>query len=113
MDLFDNGEPEEFLLFIQNYQITLDELGTLATGTNIQYLCILLHGEAIHQLETLSVEVGSLTIEHLNRIILGFGTYLFPVNVLSKKKRAMHRIMRDPGKLKVRRYYDCIIDLDE
>ena len=85
MDLFDNGEPEEFLLFIQNYQITIDELVTLGTGANIQYLCILLHGEAIHQLETLSVEVESLTIEHLNRIILGFGTYLFPVNALPKK----------------------------
>ena len=43
-------------------------------GAKIQYLCIILRGEALRQLETLHVEVGSTTIENLNIIILGLGT---------------------------------------
>ena len=43
-------------------------------GAKIQYLCIILRGEALRQLETLHVEVGSTTIENLNPIILGLGT---------------------------------------
>ena len=43
-------------------------------GAKIQYLCIILRGEELHQLETLYVEVGSTTIENLNPIILGLGT---------------------------------------
>ena len=74
MALFDNGEPEEFLLFIQNFQITIEVKGMLTTCAKIQYLCTLLCGEALRKLDTLSLEVGSMTIANLNRIILGLGT---------------------------------------
>ena len=37
-------------------------------------------------------------------IILGLGTYFFLVNVLSKQNHTMHRGMRNPRGLKVRRY---------
>ena len=43
-DLFDNGDPEEFLLFIRNFKITLEASGTLKYGANIQYLRTLVHG---------------------------------------------------------------------
>ena len=49
----------------------------------------------------------------MEAIILGLGAYFFPVNSLSKKKRAMRRIMRKPRGLKVRRYSYCLIDLNE
>ena len=44
MDLFDNGNPDEFLLFIHNFNTTLEEPGTLKAGANIQYLHTLLRG---------------------------------------------------------------------
>ena len=59
------------------------------SGANIKHLCKLVRGEALRQFDTLSAEVGSTTPENLTPIILGLGTYFLPVNVLSRKKRAM------------------------
>ena len=59
--LFDNGEPEEFLLFIRNFNMTLEASGMLAANKNIQYLHMLVRGEVLHQFDTLSSEVGSTT----------------------------------------------------
>ena len=39
MALFDNDEPEEFLLFVQNFKIILESSGTIASSENIQYFC--------------------------------------------------------------------------
>ena len=36
MDLFDNGYPEEFLLFFCNLNMTLELSGTLKADENIQ-----------------------------------------------------------------------------
>ena len=74
MALFEKGNPEEFLLFVWNLQMTLKDSGELATSTDVQYICTLLHVEALHQIDTLSIEVGSTNATHLNRIILGLGT---------------------------------------
>ena len=74
MALFENSKSEEFLLFVWILQITLKALGVLSVSTNMHYLCMLLYGEALHQLDTLPVEVRSMTTTHLNRIILGLGT---------------------------------------
>ena len=49
MALFDNGEPEEFLLFRRNFDMNLAAPGTLVTGAKIQYLFTLVHGEALRQ----------------------------------------------------------------
>ena len=46
MALFDKSEPEEFLLFIRNFNMTLKASGTLLDGSNIQHLCTLVRGEA-------------------------------------------------------------------
>ena len=53
--LFDNGEPQEFLFIVRNLQIMLEASGTLAANAKIQYLRMLLRGEALRQLETFSV----------------------------------------------------------
>ena len=34
--LFDNGKPEEFLLFIMNFNMTLEAPGTLLVGAKIK-----------------------------------------------------------------------------
>ena len=38
MGLFVNGYPEEFLLFMQNFNMTLLVSGTLVMGAKIQYI---------------------------------------------------------------------------
>ena len=112
MALFENGDPEEFLLFVRNFQMTLKASGTLTASAKIQYIHTLLRGEALHQLDTLPVEVGIMIKTNLNHIILGLGTYFFPINALSKQKRAMHHGMSKPCKLKVRLYDACLIYLN-
>ena len=51
MVLFDNSKHEEFLLFIFNFNMTIEASGTLKSGAKIQYLCTLVHGEALNQFD--------------------------------------------------------------
>ena len=53
ISLFDNDNPEEFLLFIRNINMTLEASGTLVYSANIQYLLTMLRGGALCQLYTL------------------------------------------------------------
>ena len=84
MDLFDNGDAEEFLLFIRNFNMNPEASRTLRSDAKTQYLCTMISGEALHQFDTLSAEVGIVTPEKLTSIILGLGTYFYPINSLSK-----------------------------
>ena len=61
----------------------------------------------------LSAEVGSATPENLMYIILFLGIYLFPVNVLSEKKRTMRHGTRNQWSLKLRLYTAPLIDLNK
>ena len=76
--------------------MTLEASGTLASGANIQYLCTLVRGEVLRQLDTLYVEVGITTTENLKLILLGLGAQFFPVNALSKQKHALRCGTRKP-----------------
>ena len=51
---FDNGNPVEFLLFIRSFQITIEASVRLSTSTKTQYLCTLVRGEALLQIDMLS-----------------------------------------------------------
>ena len=44
MALFDNGEPEEFLLFIRNFNMTVEASGMIVAIAKIQLLCTILRG---------------------------------------------------------------------
>ena len=44
MSLFDHGEPEEFLLFVRNFRMTLADMITLETEVQFCYLCMLVRG---------------------------------------------------------------------
>ena len=59
MSLFNNGNPEEFLLFVNNFNTTLGSSRTLQAGVNIQYLHTLVSGEALQHFDTLSSDVES------------------------------------------------------
>ena len=80
--LFDNGDPEVFLLFIRNFNTTIDASEKLVASAKIQYFCMLVHEEELYQFDTFSTEVGSTTSENLKSIISGLGTYFFPINTL-------------------------------
>ena len=61
----------------------------------------------------MSDDVESSTLLRLVAIIFGLGTHFFHFHALSKQKCAMHRGMRKPHGLKVRRYVARLIDLKE
>ena len=66
MDIFDNGEPQEFLLFVWNFNMTLAEEGNLVTGAKVQYLSTPVHGEALCQFDSLFSDMegtNPLTVE--------------------------------------------------
>ena len=54
MSLFDHGEPYEFLFFVRYFKMTLAAIIMLETGAKVQYLCPLVHEEALPQFELLS-----------------------------------------------------------
>ena len=76
-DLFDNGDPEEFFLFIRNSNMNLKASGTLKDIKKIQYLHTMVHVKALRQLDVLSDEVESASPENLTFIILGLSTSVF------------------------------------
>ena len=82
LSLFDNGKPEEFLLFVHNFNMTLAASGTLEAGTKIQYLRTLFHVEVLRQFDPLSADVESTKTLNIEDIIKGLSQYFPPVNLL-------------------------------
>ena len=69
--------------------------GMLETDTIIQYLRMLVHGEALRQFDVLSSVVESMETLNVSYIIKGLALYLPPANSLSKQKRAIRRGMKN------------------
>ena len=69
MDLFENWDPGELLLFVCNFNMILDVSDILMAGTKIQYLCTLVRGEVLRQFDALYAEVESAIPETLSYII--------------------------------------------
>ena len=113
MAFFDNGDPEEFLLFIWNFKLALRTLVTLTDSANIHNLCMILHGKVLVQFDNLCSQIGSTNTAHLNWVNLGLGPYFFPVDVYSKQKPMMCSGIRKPCKLKLRWYAARLIDINE
>ena len=113
MSFFDNGEPEEFLLFVHNFNTTLTESGTLEAGAKYQYLRTIAYGEALCQFYLLSADIKGTENLNVDYIIRGLAQYPPPVNFLSKYKHAMRRRMKKMCILIVRRYAVHLIDLNE
>ena len=89
--LFYNVEPEDFLLFVRNFNINLAASGTLEAGAKYQYFCTLVRGEALRQFDLLYADIEMTQTLTVEDIIRGLAQYLPPVNSLSKQKRAMRR----------------------
>ena len=66
MALFDNGQPEDFLLFVCNFNMTMEESEMTGKDVKVQYLHRLVRGEALRQFDLLSSDVENtnpLTVE--------------------------------------------------
>ena len=57
MALFNNGKTEEFLLFVRNFNMTLEASGNMYPAGNDQYPRTLVSGEALRQFESLYSDV--------------------------------------------------------
>ena len=111
MALFENGKPKEFLLLVCNFNMNIEASIMLEKSGYIQYLHTLVRGESVCQFDTLSAYVEIKTPLTVEAIILRFGTYFFPFNVISKKKHVMRCGIRKLRRLKVRRYRDFLLNL--
>ena len=47
MYLFDNGDPEELLLFVCNFNMTIVASGALEADVKVHYICTLVRGEVL------------------------------------------------------------------
>ena len=91
---FYHGEPETFLLFIRNFNMTLAVTGTLEMDAKIQYICTLVSGESFHHFELLSTDIENIETLNVDYCIKGLALYFFPVNSFSKK-RVTCRVMKN------------------
>ena len=73
--LFDNGDPEDFKLFFRNVDMTLVASGMLEAGAKYQYLCTLVHGEALHKYYLLSADIVGMETIKVDYIIRGIVQY--------------------------------------
>ena len=83
------------MLFVRNSNMNLAASGTLEADAKFKYLCTLVYGEELRQFESLSTDVESTETLNLYYIIRGLAQYYFPVNLLSKQKRAIRRAMKN------------------
>ena len=65
------------------------------------------------QFDSLPADAEGANPLNVETIILGLGSYLFPVNSMSKQKHTIPCGMRNLCDLKVRQYADRLIDLNE
>ena len=113
MYLFDHDKPEEFLLFILNFNMTIAATWMLDMDMKIQYLCTIVQGKLLHQFDLLTNDVENTETLNVDYYIKSLALYFPPVNSLSKQKRAMRRRTNISRSLKVRRYTVRLIDLNE
>ena len=75
MSLFENFDPEEFLLFVRNFNMILAASGTLEAGVKYKYLHTIVRGEEWHQFDLLSAEVEVIETLNIDYIITGLAKY--------------------------------------
>ena len=84
--------------------MTIAASGTLDMGAKIQYLCMLVRGEALRKFDSLSSDVEIKETLNVEYIIKGLELYFPPVKLLSKQKRVIRRGMKKQCSIKLRRY---------
>ena len=73
--LFDHDNPEGFLLFLRNFNMALTATGAMGVDAKIQYLCKLVHVEALRRFDLLSADVENtktLNVDYYKRFSVVF-----------------------------------------
>ena len=85
MTFFENRKPEDLPLFVRYFRNNIKATGATPASDRVHYLHTLLSGDSLHEFEILLEHIGCTTNRNLALVIFGLGTYLFPINALSKK----------------------------
>ena len=68
-DLIENGDSEEFLLFVCNFNTTLTASGALQTGAKYQHLLTIVRGEELRQFDLFYADVEGTQTLNVEEII--------------------------------------------
>ena len=72
MSLFDHEKSEQFLLLVCNFKSTFAATGTLEMEAKFQYLCTLLCGKELYQLDMLPDDVkNTITLLTVDYVLKG------------------------------------------
>ena len=88
MSFFDHGNPEEFVLFVYNFKITLVSTRIQDMDAKIKYLCMLVHLEVLHQFGLSSADVENMNTLSVDYYFKGLSLHYPPVNLLKKAQCA-------------------------
>ena len=104
MNTFDDGQPEEFLSLIINFNIETD--GTRTTNPYIHIACLhmMLSGQALREFYKPQSQYGGATNKQPKLIQEVLLEYFFLINAISKQKRVMRRAMRKPQSMTSKRF---------
>ena len=109
---FKHGQTEELLQLMKNVKRSVDDTGTTTRVGKINYPRTMLHGEAIRDFDELSCQDAGTKNTHLKFIQEVLVGYFFPINALSKQKRAMRRAMRKPRDLPFKHFAARLMELN-
>ena len=109
---FENIKPEELLLFIRNFQMTINAPIAIPAAGNIKCLCTLLCGKALCVFETISGRIIHTTNANSNQIILKLGMYLSMLILFKINFVTCHRISKS-WTFKVKHYALHLTKLNE
>ena len=99
MNTLDDGQPEEFLSLLKNFNNATDGTGATNSSGRINYLHMMLRGHSLKVFDELHSKYGSSTNNHLKLIQEGLIEYFFPISLLLKQKRAMRCVMLKPRRM--------------
>ena len=86
--MFENGKPDECLLFMRQFNRTLAASGTLEMVVKVQYLRTLVCGEVLHQFDLLSNNAEITETLNEEYIIKGLALKVSTVNSIFFKHNA-------------------------
>ena len=93
--------------------MTLETTGTIEMEAKVKYLHKLFRGEALRQFDLVSADAKNTeTLLDVDYLLKGLAWFFF-VNLLSKQNLAMLRCMKNPRRLKVKRYAVHLVCLNE
>ena len=86
-------------MIFNNFKIAINGRRTTSVVVRINYLHMVIRGEALIRFDELARNNNGITCAHLEHIMEGLLGYFSPINALSKQKRVMCRAIYKPRDL--------------